>query len=132
MKKTQNTNQTAVAPKPESRTNMSMNKESLTENDLIQDGAAYPELTANLVSLWRQGKINARREANGRIRYTAIFCTYPIDDKGTACGKPCDLSYTYQGEPLCTDCFEILCEADDKPCEVCGYNPEFCTCEETK
>jgi DNA-binding transcriptional ArsR family regulator len=86
--------------------------EQLTENDLRQDGVDYPEITEHLISLWRKGTVDAQREPNGRVRYRAIVCAHIIDDKGTPCGKPCDLSYTYGGGHVCADCFEILCEAD--------------------
>jgi DNA-binding transcriptional ArsR family regulator len=59
----------------------------LTEQDLLDDGAEYPAITNHLISLWRQGKVDASLDPNGRVRYRAITCTYEIDDKVKACRK---------------------------------------------
>jgi len=84
-----------------------MTNDELTENDMIRDGAEYPEVTTHLISLWKKGKISAKLNKNGRIVYAAIFCTAIIDNAGTVCGTPCDTNLTYEGEPVCKKCFEF-------------------------
>jgi len=82
-------------------------KDDLTENDLIQDGRAYPELTVTLINLWKKGKVSATRDENGRIKYEYVSpceCPYCENCKEGWCENAATTAYI--GVPLCQQCFE--------------------------
>ena len=81
--------------------------DDLTENDLIQDGRGNPELAATLIKLWKQGKVSARRDENGRIAYAFVVpceCPYCENCKEGWCENAATTAY--MGVPLCQQCFE--------------------------
>lgn len=82
-------------------------KDDLTENDLIVDGADHPEVTATLIKLWKQGKVSATRDENGRIAYEFVApceCPYCENCKEGWCVNAATTAY--MGVPLCQQCFE--------------------------